>query len=1146
MAIRDTLLLACGTAASRGTLRSIFEDSFNILETDNKDQTLLFLHQNHPCIASVLLDTTDPEKGGAEVLTEMNRLLFLEEIPVIYVTDQNHPHIVCTAFEQGASDVVFTNSDPIVIHHRVQAVVDLYRNKWYLEEVVEEQESILRHSNEALVDALSSIIEYRSVESGQHILRVRQFTKILLEDLARCCPEYKLDKDTIEIISSASALHDVGKIAIPDAILNKPGKLTADEWTIMRSHTTAGCRIIETLSDIGNHEYLRYAHNICHYHHERWNGGGYPEGISGDEIPICAQVVGLADVYDALTTKRVYKDAYSYEQAVNMILNEEGGTFSPKILACFKHVLGAFESLAKDYADGKSPNTEEFNVTLPGPDYQSGMNTLQMAQSKYISLLHHVNSTAFEIDIDQGMFHAIYSPHLDLSSICSCATLAEAITAFSNMVIPEEQERLKYLFEKEITAFFASGNRRMVHHFHTQVNSHEPIIPYQVTILRPNPGDESMTLLALLQRSNGMSATHTDIPSLKKYLPKDAVHGLLTGLLRYRNDRWFTLESNGAKLAELLGYTSKELYEDFGGRLIDLVVPEDQEMVRHVISQQLLNSPSIALGYRLRHKNGNTIWVLNKSHLSVETDGNEYLYGTLTDITYSQKVQQELYANLERYRTILEAMDSIIFEWNPETDQAYFSQKWESFFGYPPLTANVTERLAAASHFHPEDLPVVIQMFQDMKNGVHNFKTLEVRIANANGRYHWIRMRKTAVRDGVGDLLKVVGILTCIDDEKIAALALQEQAERDSLTRLLNKQTGRKQIEAYLSENQEDLSCAMLIIDMDNFKNINDSLGHLFGDAVLTHAAKEIKKLFRSHDIITRIGGDEFMVLMKGTSDQTLIENRCAQLIRAFRNLFPEQLKDRPLGCSIGIAISPEHGDTYTELFKHADQALYHAKSNGKNTFAVYNGNENLLMLQKQSSAANRTPIDSDEQPGLSSQNIVQYTFQRLYEAENIEATIQNILGMIGSQMNVSRVYIFENSEDNKTCSNTFEWCNVGISPEIDNLKDISYETDIPGYEDNFNEQGVFYCPDVTMLPKEAFEIVDAQGIKAMLQHAIRDNGVFRGYIGFDDCHTNRYWTKEQISTLMYFAETLSVFLLKKRTEDAYKKLRESKADELK
>jgi len=1137
MAVRDTLLLACGTAASRNALRTLFEDSFHILEAGNGAQTMLFLEQNYLCIAAVLLDTTQETQDSVHVLSEMSNRNLLEDIPVLLIADENTPHTAIHAFEQGVSDIVFSNYDPTVLSHRLRTIVELFRHKWNLQDVIQEHEKCLRHSSDAIVDALSSIIEHRSVESGQHILRVRHFTKILLEDIAHSCPEYSLTEDMITIISSASALHDVGKIAIPDAILNKPGKLTAEEWEVMKSHTISGCQIIETLDAIGNTEYLRYAHNICHYHHERWNGEGYPEGIAGDAIPICAQVVGLADVYDALTTKRIYKDAVSHEQAVNMIINGECGVFSPKLIACFKHVAHNFKILAEDYADGISPKSENFDVELPGPEYRDGLNTLQTAQLKYLSLLHHVDSTALELDLKKGIIHAVYSPHLDLASLSACTTVVDAIQTLHTLVIPEEREKLSILLSEEIPAFLNSGKRRQVHHFHILGAADNQPVSYQLTLLRPNPSEESATMINLWQRSSDLAASANGAIDRTTQFPDDAIHGLLTDLLRYRNDRWFTLENNGAKLAALLGYTEDELFTTFGGRLIELVVPEDREMVRNIVDQQLSSSTSIALGYRLRHKNGSTIWVLNKSHLTVEADGNEYLYGTLTDITYSQKIQMELYSNLERYQTILETMDSILFEWNPDTDRAYISQKWEQFFGYAPLTVDVMQRLSTATHFHPEDLPKVIQMFHDMKYGTLNYQCLEVRIANVHGRYHWIRMRKTAVRDKQGKLLKMVGLLIGIDEEKQAAKALQEQAERDSLTKLLNKQTGRKQIEAYLESSPRGATCAMIIIDLDNFKTINDRFGHMFGDAVLTQAAREIKRLFRAQDIITRIGGDEFKVLMKGISDRTLIENRCSQLISVCRQLFQPQLQNYPLGCSIGIALSPEHGTTYNELFKRADQALYRAKNKGKNTFCFFDANDAAFYSKQRTTTAISAPIDSDEEPGLSEQNIVQHTFQCLYSSNDFDATVNDILALIGKQTNVSRVYIFENNDDNTTCSNTFEWCNTGITPEIDRLQGISYITDIPGYENNFDEHGIFYCPDVTTLPQAAYEIVEAQGIKAMLQCAIIDNGVFRGYMGFDDCNTNRYWTKDQISTLTFFAEVLTVFLLKKRMEDRYKKL---------
>lgn len=939
MDVRDTLLLACGTANTRGALHSIFEDTYNLLETDNYQQTMLFLKQNKRCIAAVLLDITQKEQSAISVLADMGMHSMLEDIPVIIITDENSPQSVVLAYEQGAADVVFSSYNPLILQHRVQNLIDLYRHKWHLEDVVEEQEQLLRHSNDTMVDALSSIIEYRSVESGQHILRIRRFTKILLEEIARNCPEYKLTDQTIQIISSASALHDVGKIAIPDAILNKPGKLTADEWATMRSHTLSGCHIIETLNDIGNPEYVRYAHNICHYHHERWNGGGYPEGIAGDDIPICAQVVGLADVYDALTTKRVYKDAIPHGQAVNMILNGECGAFSPKLLECFKQVSDKFEALAKDYADGMSPKNENFDVSLPAPDYHSGLDSLQHTQSKYLTLLHHVDGTAIEVDLDQGVYHAVYSPHLELAPLCSSSSFEDAKKALYSVVIPEEHDRVNAFLYEDIPTFFNNGNRRQVFYFHVFSSDRAQANLYQVTLLRPDLTYSVRRMVILWQRGMDADAPSPTIASFQasaSLLPNDAVQGLLTDMFRYRNDRWFTLEGSASKFSSLLGYTDEDLIERFQNRLIELVVPEDREMVRDVISKQLSSSPSIALGFRLRHRNGQSIWVLNKSHLVVEPDGNEYLYGTLTDITYSQTVQQELLMNLERYQTILAQTESIIFEWSPDTDQAYFSKQWEDFFGYEPLKENVLQNLPTASHFHPEDLSSVIQMFHDMKYGSLDYKVLEVRIANDQGRYHWCRLRMTAVRDERGDLMKMVGILLHIDEEKQATIALQEQASRDTLTGLLNKQTARRQIEHYLSKYPPGASCALFILDLDNFKHINDHFGHMFGDMVLTQVAREIRSLFRSQDIVARIGGDEFLVLMQGISDRSLIENRCATLLSTIQNLFHLQLHDQPISCSIGIALAPQDGTSYVELFERADMALYQTKKQGKNGFSFY------------------------------------------------------------------------------------------------------------------------------------------------------------------------------------------------------------------
>jgi hypothetical protein len=271
---------------------------------------------------------------------------------------------------------------------------------------------------------------------------------------------------------------------------------------------------------------------------------------------------------------------------------------------------------------------------------------------------------------------------------------------------------------------------------------------------------------------------------------------------------------------------------------------------------------------------------------------------------------------------------------------------------------------------------------------------------------------------------------------------------------------------------------------------------------------------------------------MRGVSDRNLVENRCQQLLNVLQTIFRQHKHKLPMSCSIGIAISPEHGKSYYELFNRADRALYRAKAMGKNNYVIYDEEEEERSLRMSVGSAVNNRIDSDEEPGLADDNLVRYAFQRLYGSKNVQKSVNEILELVGRKMNVSRVYVFENSDDNRYCSNTFEWCNEGIEPEIHNLQHISYEEDLAGYVDMYNEQGIFYCPDIDELPKNIYDIVAPQGIKSLLHCAIRDGGMFRGYIGFDECVELRYWTKEQIQTLSYFSEMLSIFLLKQRKQE--------------
>ena len=1130
--LKDTLLLVSDQKSDRAALREIFEPAYNLLEAENLLQAALLLEQNADCIAAVLVDLSEMDDEGICAVNKASCWGNDNEIPILsLISPAGDTMREELAFSRGASDVIIKPYTPSGILRRVRVLVNLHLHKWHLQTLVKQQSETIRNTNQVMLDALSAIIEHRSTESGNHVLRIRRFAKILLEDIAGTYPEYCLDPDTIDIISSAAALHDIGKISIPDSILNKPGKLTAEEYEIMKTHTTVGGELIQNLSGMSDAEYLRYAYNIALYHHERWDGNGYPCGLKGDDIPLCAQVVSIADVYDALTTPRVYKDADPYEQAINMILNEERGKFSPRILECLKHVRSEFVSLARRYADGYSPKDDAIAVPLPNAARKNTpLSTAQLSQLKYQTVLHYLNDTIIELELDKGLYHVVYNPNPDFDSVLSNAPLHNAADLFQHITLhPDDScvvEEIRTLFAD---AFFQ-------HNLHYKAFPCRILSPtlgtwqhYELIFLRVNTGNDTQRIVIAVwhRRSSAPPEQHT-LPSNALY-SSPALQGLVSTALRCRSDQELTIDAGAKDLFVLTGYTEEDLAREFDRKLLRMILPEDRDAFLQSMQDHANQGGRVESQFRILRKNNPPLWVLSKSRVYIETDDQEYVYFAIRDNAHTKAVEHHLKTTVERNQIIVDQSGGIVFEWELASDTMYCSPKWEKLFGYAPVSKNYGEQMGIATHFHPDDLPIIRSAINEIRSN-HTSMCIDVRIANSDARYLWTRVTATAYLDENGVLSRIVGIIQNIDALKRAEQTLKERAERDSLTKLLNKESAQQFISDYLTEREESSLAAMLILDLDNFKLINDNFGHLYGDTVLSQIGAGLKRLFRGHDIIGRIGGDEFLILMRDIPNLDLIHSRCEVLLNTFRDLLGQFSSGLNLSCSIGVSLIPAHGTTYTELFRHADEALYLSKSRGKNTYTVYDPMEAVGSLG--SGAHLITRIDSEEQAGMADASFVRFVFHLLYESNDIIKTLNEILSYVGEQLNVSRVYIFENNEDNTTCSNTFEWCNKGISPEKDLLQNVSYIDDIAGWPEMFNEHGVFYCTDITELEDRFRRILEPQGIKSMLQCAIMDNGVFRGYVGFDECSVHRLWTQEQIKLLQFLSEVLSVFLLKKRTQD--------------
>ena len=411
--------------------------------------------------------------------------------------------------------------------------------------------------------------------------------------------------------------------------------------------------------------------------------------------------------------------------------------------------------------------------------------------------------------------------------------------------------------------------------------------------------------------------------------------------------------------------------------------------------------------------------------------------------------------------------------------------------------------------------------------------TLYYRILCQNGLYKWV-IDNRQLLPKENDSVQLISVILDITESKAASENLRRRAERDALTGLYNREETEGQIRRHL-ENNPGSPCALFMIDTDNFKQINDRQGHLFGDMVLSEMAAGMKKITRQTDVAGRIGGDEFAIFFKDIPSTAMITEKAGQLLAMFKRLFQNEKQPIEITCSIGIALYPDGGQDFQSLYRSADLALYQAKSLGKNQYVLFDKKEPVSISQIGYSSLDAA-LDSDLRDTGDLSSLVNYVFQILFDAIDLELAIQMILEIAGKRFDVSRAYIFENSEDGKYSSNTYEWCNTGIVPQKNNLQNYPY-SELEGYEDLFKDNSIFYCRDIYTLKPSQVALFESQGIRSTLQCAIRNENRFCGFVGFDECTGLRLWTKEEISMLSLISQLLTTFLQKKRMSDRDRQL---------
>ncbi len=361
---KPNVLIVDDSEMNRIILSEMLGEDYNIIEALNGVEAVAILQRDSVNISLVLLDIVMPVMDGYEVLEIMNRRHWIKDIPVIMISSDNSISSMRHAYELGITDFISRPFDALIVHRRVVNTIMLYSKQKKLVGMVADQIYKKEKNSNLMINVLSHIVEFRNGESGMHVLHVQLFTQILLKQLVQITDKYKITDADISLISKASSLHDIGKISVPDEILNKPGRLTDEEFAVMKGHSLAGASMLDELTAYKDEPLVKVAYQICRWHHERYDGRGYPDGLKGEEIPIAAQIVALADVYDALTSERVYKKAFSHEKAINMILNNECGVFNPLLMECLEKASENIRKELKEQDSSINETKEMENISL--------------------------------------------------------------------------------------------------------------------------------------------------------------------------------------------------------------------------------------------------------------------------------------------------------------------------------------------------------------------------------------------------------------------------------------------------------------------------------------------------------------------------------------------------------------------------------------------------------------------------------------------------------------------------------------------------------------------------------------------------------------------------------------------------------------
>ena len=801
---KQKILIADDSEMNRALLVEMLKDDFEIAEVENGAQALAALQENPGKYSLLLLDIVMPEMDGFEVLTYMQQCHWLEDTPVIMISSESSPAYINKAFDLGATDYISRPFDVFVVRRRVSNTMLLSERQKRMMEFATEQMYEKEKSNKLMISILSHIVEFRNGESGLHVMHINVITGMMLQCLLKKTDRYQLSKTDISLITTASALHDIGKISVPDEILNKPGRLTAEEFEIMKGHSMTGARMLDGLpEEQRNTPLVRVAYQICRWHHERYDGGGYPDGLKGEEIPISAQVVSLADVYDALTSERCYKKAIPHEQAIQMILGGQCGAFNPLLLECLKEI-------------SKNLKSELLN------NYQEAYGVKDMANIA-----------------EQMHSHKMYSSERFLRQMEIERKKVQFITSVSDDMI----------FSFTVMPPILHLNRRMAEEFGLSETIADPMRKDVFNSLMSAEIQE--TFLAKLQKATPAS------PAVTMDLPIS-----ISGTVH-----WYQMSAN-----TIWNSDHSTVYEGIVGKLTDV----DEHYQKQKENADILLQKSRNMLDREKeengemHMSGREVWIMMQylrmvfDEVRLVDAGINYQYKAGED-GKMRRLPYQCYETWNRCERCENCISAKCFHQKGKLEKFEFIE-------------NETYHVAAM-YMEIDGVPYSLEMLN---------RITDETLWSAKGKEKWVK----------------------------SIFEHNQKIYIDSVSGLYNRR--------YYDEQLSELCSAqaLVMLDVDNFKMINDSYGHQTGDAALHMIAQAVKSCVRSSDAVVRYGGDEFVIVLWDIP-KNIFERKLAEIQKKVKELRMDDMD----GLSFSVSIGGIYGKGKTaELLAKADKNMYRAK----------------------------------------------------------------------------------------------------------------------------------------------------------------------------------------------------------------------------